>query len=56
MKLGWLRHRWTLGALALTAFSLVVWFVGDTLVFADSRPLEQAWQRLLVVTIAAAAE
>jgi len=51
----WLRHRWVLGGLALAAFALVVWFVGDTLVLGGSRPLEQPWQRLLLAAVAAAA-
>ena len=55
MMPAWLRHRWTLGALALAAFSLVVWFVGDTLVLGSSRPLEEPWQRLGLAGLAAAA-
>jgi type VI secretion system protein ImpL len=51
----WMRNRWTLGALALAAFSLVVWFVGDTLVLGSSRPLEAPWQRLALAALAAAA-
>jgi type VI secretion system protein ImpL len=51
----WLRHRWTLGGLALAAFALVVWFVGDTLVLGGSRPLEQPWQRFLLAAAVAAA-
>ncbi len=50
----WLRHRWTLGALALAAFSLVAWFVGDTLSLAGSRPHDQPWQRMLLAALAAA--
>ena len=51
----WLRHRWTLGALALVAFSLVVGFVGDTVLIGSSRPLEEPWQQALLVGFAAAA-
>ena len=55
MRFGWLRHRWTLGALAVIAFALAVWFVGDTLVLGGSRPLEEPWQRLLLAGVVAAA-
>jgi type VI secretion system protein ImpL len=52
---GWLRSRWTLGGLAVAAFGLVVWFVGDTLVLGETRPLEESWQRLLLAGTVAAA-
>jgi len=52
--LDWIKNRWILGGLALAAFSLVVWFVGDTLAFDGWRPLEQPAGRALLIAIAAA--
>ncbi|MEW6691137.1 MAG: type VI secretion system membrane subunit TssM, partial [Pseudomonadota bacterium] len=52
---GWLRSRWLLGALALAAFSLVVWLAGDALSLAGSRPLDRPWQRALLIAVVAAA-
>ena len=55
MSLEWLKNRWLLGTLGLTAFALVVWFVGDTLLVGAWRPLEQPAGRVLLIAAAAAA-
>ena len=54
-SLGWLRSRWLLGALALAAFSLVVWFIGDLVAVGGWRPFETPAGRGALIAAAAAA-
>jgi type VI secretion system protein ImpL len=53
--LDWLKNRWLLGALALMAFSLVAWFVGDLAAFGGWRPFEAPAGRGALIAVAAAA-
>jgi len=52
---GWLRKRWLLGALALAALALVVWFAGDLLAFGAWRPFETPMGRGALIAAAVAA-
>jgi type VI secretion system protein ImpL len=52
---GWLRRRWLLGALALAALALTVWFAGDLVAFGAWRPFETPIGRGALVAAAAAA-
>jgi len=49
---GWLRKRWLLGALALAAFALTLWFAGDLVAFGAWRPLETPLARGLLIAVA----
>ena len=53
--LGWLKNRWLLGGLALLAFSLVAWSVGDVVAFGGWRPFETPAARGALIAAAAAA-
>ncbi len=53
--LGWLKNRWLLGGLALFAFSLVAWSVGDLAAFGGWRPFETPVGRGALIAIVAAA-
>ncbi|MEK6245638.1 MAG: type VI secretion system membrane subunit TssM [Pseudomonadota bacterium] len=53
--LDWLKNRWLLGGLALIAFSLVAWFVGDLVAFGGWRPFEAPAGRGALIAVAAAA-
>jgi type VI secretion system protein ImpL len=48
-----LRNRWLLGGLALLAFSIVAWSVGDLVVLGGWRPLETPAGRAVLIAIAA---
>ena len=48
-----LRNRWLLGGLALLAFSIVAWSVGDLVVLGGLRPLETLAGRAVLIAIAA---
>ncbi|HUN69221.1 MAG TPA: type VI secretion system membrane subunit TssM [Burkholderiales bacterium] len=50
---GWLHKRWLLGALALAALSLTVWFAGDLVAFGAWRPLETEMARGALIAAAA---
>jgi type VI secretion system protein ImpL len=52
---GWLPSRWMLGALALAALSLAVWFAGDLIVFGSWRPFETPMGRGALIAVVAAA-
>jgi type VI secretion system protein ImpL len=52
---GWLRSRWLLGALALAALALTVWFAGDLIAFGAWRPFETPIGRGALIAAAAAA-
>ena len=54
--LGWLlRNRWLLGGMALAAFSLMAWFVGDLAAIGGWRPFETpAGRGALIATVAVA--
>ena len=52
---GWLRQRWLLGALALAALALAVWFAGDLVAFGAWRPFETPMGRGALIAAAAAA-
>ena len=49
------RSRWLLGGLALAAFALVAWFVGDLAALGEWRPFETAGGRVALIAAAAAA-
>jgi len=49
----WMRSRWLLGALALVAFSLVTWFVGDLVSIGAWRPFETPEGRGALIATAA---
>ena len=51
----WMRNRWFLGALALVAFSLVTWFVGDLVSFGAWRPFETPAGRAALIAAAGVA-
>lgn len=51
----WLRKRWLLGALALAALSLAIWFAGDLVAFGAGRPFEAPMSRGALIAAAAAA-
>ena len=50
-----LRNRWLLGGLALAAFALVVWSVGDLVTLGAWRPFETDGGRVALIAVAAAA-
>jgi len=50
-----LRNRWLVGGLALVAFAIVAWSVGDLVVFGGWRPFETPAGRAVLIAIAAAA-
>ena len=52
---GWLKNRWLLGGLALFAFSLVAWSLGDLLAIGGWRPFETPAGRGVLIALAAAA-
>src|SRR5213076_1591145 len=49
MILGWISGRGALGAVAWAALSLVLWYAGDALTLAGSRPLEQPTHRVAMI-------
>ena len=49
MNLGWLGGRWPVGAAAWGAFSLAVWFAGDTLAISGARPLDGPFERFALI-------
>jgi type VI secretion system protein ImpL len=51
----WLRSRWFLGLAAVSAFGLAVWYTGDLLSMAGTRPLETAGARIALAFAAAVA-
>jgi type VI secretion system protein ImpL len=52
---GWLRKRWLLGALALAALALAIWFAGDLVAVGAWRPFETPVGRSALIAAAAAA-
>ena len=48
---GLLFNRWTMAIAGLIAISLVIWFAGPLIAFADYRPLESATTRWIVIAI-----
>jgi type VI secretion system protein ImpL len=50
-----LTGRWAIGGAGWIALSIAVWFVGDALVLAGSRPLEGVLERLAVIVLLGAA-
>jgi type VI secretion system protein ImpL len=49
------KHRWFIAGVALLLLALVIWFVGPLLGIGDSRPLESATARILVIVLIIAA-
>lgn len=49
MNLAWLGGRWALGTAAWGAFSLAVWFAGDTLALGGARPLDGPFERFALI-------
>jgi len=47
--LGLIFNRWTLAVLGLIAISLLIWFAGPLLAFADYRPMESATVRWVLI-------
>ncbi len=52
---GWLRSRWLLGGLALAAFAVVIWLVGDLVALGGWRPFETLVARSALIAVAAVA-
>jgi type VI secretion system protein ImpL len=46
-----LKHRWFVAGVALSVLALVIWFVGPLLGIGDSRPLDTAMARILVIVL-----
>jgi len=49
---GWLRNRWLLGGLALGAFGLLAWLVGDLVALGGRRPFETPGGRIALIAAA----
>ena len=44
-------NHWFLAALGLLLVALIIWFVGDAIAFYDTRPLESAGSRLILILL-----